>query len=138
MQLESKFSDILEDENEMDKVFEAFVRNFFRAEQTEFPSVKAEWIQWDAQMVATKWESFGRRGDGTEITLGSLFHMAKERGWIDAEFHTDLGNARRLIARHGDNIRFIPEWRKWITWDGTRWRVDTRPSLVASHRLSPL
>jgi Bifunctional DNA primase/polymerase, N-terminal/Primase C terminal 2 (PriCT-2)/D5 N terminal like len=71
-----------------------------------------------------KWQSFGRRGDGTEITLGSLFHMAKERGWTDAEFHTDLGNARRLIARHGDDIRFIPEWRNWIVWDGTRWRED--------------
>jgi 5-methylcytosine-specific restriction enzyme subunit McrC len=47
----SKFSDILEDENQMDNVFEAFVRNFFRAEQTEFPSVKAEWIQWDAEIV---------------------------------------------------------------------------------------
>jgi 5-methylcytosine-specific restriction enzyme subunit McrC len=47
----SKFSDILDDENEMDRVFEAFVRNFFRVEQTEFPSVKAEWIQWDAQIV---------------------------------------------------------------------------------------
>jgi hypothetical protein len=31
-------------------------------------------------------------------------------------FHTDLGNARRLVERHGENIRFIPEWQKWIVW----------------------
>ena len=71
-----------------------------------------------------KWESFGRREDGTAITLGSLFLMAKERGWTNAEFHTDLGNARRLIARHGTDIRFIPEWHNWSVWDGARWRVD--------------
>jgi putative DNA primase/helicase len=29
-----------------------------------------------------------------------------------------------VIARHGDDIRFIPEWRNWIVWDGRRWRVD--------------
>ena len=64
------------------------------------------------------------REDGTAITLGSLFLMAKERGWTNAEFHTDLGNARRLIARHGTDIRFIPEWHNWSVWDGARWRVD--------------
>jgi hypothetical protein len=70
-----------------------------------------------------KWESFSRR-DGDMVSLGTLFQMAKAGGWAEAEFHTDLGNARRLIARHGADIRFIPEWRNWIVWDGTRWRVD--------------
>jgi len=40
------------------------------------------------------------------------------------DFHTDLGNARRLISRHGKNIRFIPEWNKWIVWNGSRWEID--------------
>jgi 5-methylcytosine-specific restriction enzyme subunit McrC len=44
----SKFSDPLKDDKLMAAVFELFVRNFYRAEQTEF-SVKAEPIQWDAQ-----------------------------------------------------------------------------------------
>jgi 5-methylcytosine-specific restriction enzyme subunit McrC len=46
----SRFSDILEDEKLMPRVFEAFVRNFFRAEQTEF-SVASEYIHWDAQAL---------------------------------------------------------------------------------------
>src|SRR5512147_569162 len=38
--------------------------------------------------------------------------------------HTDLGNARRLVARHGDDIRFIPEWQKWNVWHCDHWEVD--------------
>jgi putative DNA primase/helicase len=41
-----------------------------------------------------------------------------------SDYQTDLGNTRRLVARHGTNVRFVPEWRKWIVWDGTRWRID--------------
>ena len=40
------------------------------------------------------------------------------------DFHTDLGNARRFVIRHGKNIRFIPEWNKWIVWNGSRWETD--------------
>lgn len=40
-------------------------------------------------------------------------------------FYTDLGNARRLVARHGHNIRFIPEWKKWLVWRDGRWEIDT-------------
>src|ERR1019366_4260347 len=42
----------------------------------------------------------------------------------DIDFHTDLGNARRFVSRHGKNIRFIPEWNKWIVWNGSQWEID--------------
>ena len=56
------------------------------------------------------WESFDRPYDGPKITAKSIFYTARQHGWIDElrDFHTDLGNARRLIKRHGENIRFIP------------------------------
>jgi putative DNA primase/helicase len=37
---------------------------------------------------------------------------------------TDLGNAERLVARYRDRIRYCPQRRKWLLWDGTRWRWD--------------
>lgn len=37
---------------------------------------------------------------------------------------TDLGNAQRFVIRHGPNARYIPEFRKWMTWDGARWCFD--------------
>ncbi len=42
---------------------------------------------------------------------------------------TDTGNSSRLIHLHGDRLRFIPSWGRWIVWppDGTgRWIVDHR------------
>ena len=42
----------------------------------------------------------------------------------------DLGNADRLIGMYGDDLRYVHEWGRWITWDGKRW--DTRSSGLAS------
>ncbi|WP_273378247.1 phage/plasmid primase, P4 family [Symbiobacterium thermophilum] len=41
------------------------------------------------------------------------------------DFHlTDLGNAQRLIFRHGQDLRYVPAWGKWMVWTGKRWEVD--------------
>ena len=37
---------------------------------------------------------------------------------------TELGYARRLSAAYGDRVRYVPAWKRWLTWDGTRWRDD--------------
>lgn len=37
---------------------------------------------------------------------------------------TDLGNAERFVARHGENVRWLPEWKRWLLWDGKRWAID--------------
>jgi putative DNA primase/helicase len=80
------------------------------------------------------WESFDRPYDGPKITAKSIFYNARQHGWIDEspghDFHTDLGNARRLIKRHGENIRFIPEWRKWIIWNGSGWDIDNDGAIM--------
>ena len=38
---------------------------------------------------------------------------------------TELGYARRLVAAYGDRLRFVPAWKRWLVWDGTRWAHDT-------------
>jgi P4 family phage/plasmid primase-like protien len=38
--------------------------------------------------------------------------------------NTDLGNAERLIHRHGQNIRYNNVFGKWYIWDGKRWNED--------------
>jgi putative DNA primase/helicase len=40
------------------------------------------------------------------------------------EHETDLGNAKRLVADHGVDLRFCKPWKKWLVWDGQRWRDD--------------
>lgn len=37
---------------------------------------------------------------------------------------TDAGNGERFIARHGQDVRYVPTWRTWLVWDGVRWRQD--------------
>ena len=37
---------------------------------------------------------------------------------------TDVGNAQRLVARHGQDLQYVPHWGKWLVWDETRWAVD--------------
>ncbi len=38
--------------------------------------------------------------------------------------HTDVGNGKRLVGYAGDNIRYVPELKKWFHWEGTRWIED--------------
>lgn len=42
---------------------------------------------------------------------------------VEAPQHnTDTGNARRLLARHGADLRYAPALG-WLAWDGERWRA---------------
>ena len=38
--------------------------------------------------------------------------------------HTDVGNAQRLVKRHGRDMRYCHHWKTWLVWDGRRWKVD--------------
>jgi putative DNA primase/helicase len=42
---------------------------------------------------------------------------------------TDLGNAERLVARHGRDLRYVPGL-DWRVWDGQRWRADADGEVV--------
>jgi putative DNA primase/helicase len=37
---------------------------------------------------------------------------------------TGVGNAERLIARHGESLRYCNAWKQWLVWNGQRWVVD--------------
>lgn len=37
---------------------------------------------------------------------------------------TDMGNAERLVARHGHDLRYCEKLNRWFIWDGVRWAVD--------------
>jgi putative DNA primase/helicase len=46
------------------------------------------------------------------------------RGAASNEARTDLGNARRLVRRHGRDLRYCADLARWYTWDGQRWAED--------------
>lgn len=37
---------------------------------------------------------------------------------------TDVGNARRLVLRYGDKLRYCAPWKSWLVWSGSRWEID--------------
>jgi putative DNA primase/helicase len=65
--------------------------------------------------------------------------VEKVREWLgsqrenneSAPHHTDLGNARRLVAEFGRNLHFCYELGKWLVWDGEIW--DTDNSGIVDH-----
>ena len=48
----------------------------------------------------------------------------KIREASQSEMMTDLGNARRLVRLHGNDLRYVAPWRCWMTWDEARWQKD--------------
>lgn len=45
---------------------------------------------------------------------------------------TDLANGKRLVYRHGADIRFTAE-QGWFAWDGRRWAPDPKALTVQRH-----
>ncbi len=77
-----------------------------------------------------------QRADGA-IAAGCHHNGCQGKGWhelrdvIEPEWrkrrrypHTDYGNAERLVAHHGDDIRYCYQQKNWYVWDGTRWALD--------------
>lgn len=83
------------------------------------------------------------QAEGADVTDAWRQHGEVFREWLDGRLAeafradgdasgtgpmrrlTDLGNAERLVDQHGDDLRYCPPWRKWLVWDGLRWRPDT-------------
>jgi putative DNA primase/helicase len=55
---------------------------------------------------------------GTVPVVSSGIELVDEYPW------TDSGNAERLVALHGLDLKFVPKWNKWLSWDGARWVED--------------
>jgi putative DNA primase/helicase len=43
---------------------------------------------------------------------------------------TDLGNAERFYRANCDNAKHCATWKKWLIWDGKRWKVDDEKQAV--------
>lgn len=79
-----KFADFTRDDNKMNQLFEAFVRNFYRIEQKKYTTVKKETIKW--QLSYSDNESFQYLPQmETDITLEN----ENEKIIIDAKFYRE-------------------------------------------------
>jgi P4 family phage/plasmid primase-like protien len=47
------------------------------------------------------------------------------------EKFTDLGNARRFVARYRGTVLYCEAWGRWLQWDAMRWAEDERLEVFA-------
>jgi len=48
---------------------------------------------------------------------------------------TDATTAYRLVTKHGDDIRYIAPWKKWVVWNGAYWETDSGGALIHTRGL---
>ena len=64
-------------------------------------------------------------------TLASAATGALKYPWDGRQrMRTDLGNAERLVDRHGTDLRYCHAWKSWLAWDDTRWARDRTAEVV--------
>lgn len=93
--------------------------------------------RYDEDESERKWIGF----NPNRITYKSIFEWASERhGWINPKSaealkanataatridRTDTGNTTLLAQITDGDLRYVPELRAWLSWNGQRWQRDT-------------
>jgi putative DNA primase/helicase len=78
------------------------------------------------------WQGDHAAGDLSGGAAGPATNCAGDDSRPAAGIHhrTDLGNAKRVVARHGADLRHCHPWKSWLVWDGRRWAVDDTAEAV--------
>lgn len=98
--------------------------------------VSAKSLRYDHDQTQAKWETI----NPDRITYKTIFELAMARGWVNTKSakalkasatadtrqdRTDAGNVTLMAQQVDGNLRFVPERRMWLWWDGERWTPDT-------------
>ncbi|HMG40312.1 MAG TPA: phage/plasmid primase, P4 family [Acidimicrobiales bacterium] len=75
------------------------------------------------QSSGPPWRVDVNEDPATAVALSTLIASAVNDP-LPAEPKTELGYARRFIHVYGARLRYVPPWRQWLVWDGTRWAHD--------------
>lgn len=46
----------------------------------------------------------------------------------------DIGNAERLVAKFGENLRYCFPYKEWLIWEECRWRADSKGQIFEMAR----
>ena len=69
-------------------------------------------------------------GEPVEAEVVDLVVGSEVFSGPDGLRYTDVGNAHRFLDRHGDLVRRVPRWGRWLVFDGGRWRIDYGDTFV--------
>jgi putative DNA primase/helicase len=71
-------------------------------------------------MMRTKWDAKLTNSTYGRYTILKIIQQDTSSSYRD----TDVGNAERLVARHGKDLRYSHSSDEWNVWDGTRYATD--------------
>ena len=72
-----------------------------------------------------------RENGGRKYVIGQGKHARQKiKETSHHERLTDVGNAKRLVRMHGEDVRHVYLWREWLTWDNGHWRHDIDGSIT--------
>jgi putative DNA primase/helicase len=76
-------------------------------------------------------EAFGANGNAivTKVCNWLGIVARQDEPPLGQIHHTDVGNGKRLVIRHGEDIRYC-HGLGWLVWDGTRWKEDKGGAIV--------
>jgi putative DNA primase/helicase len=80
----------------------------------------------EEEIAAALLEINARRCD-SPLEEGEVRHIARSIARYSVDDFlalTDMGNAQRLVIRHGHDLRYCMTHKRWYVWDGRRWCPD--------------
>jgi putative DNA primase/helicase len=96
---------------------DALFRFTCKLRHADVPQSDAEYL---VKKAAEKCDPPYDERDPVEI----VSHVYNKYPADEIENHTDAGNARRFTAHHGQDLHYSYTHRKWLVWNGIRWRKD--------------
>jgi putative DNA primase/helicase len=81
----------------------------------------------DITLINGLWEEqrkAGKPGEAQTTNLSMLRAKELEVQLDEIETATDMGAARRFLKDWGEEIRWCEQFGKWLTWEGSHWKVD--------------
>ena len=58
----------------------------------------------------------------TTTPTAQIANVSDDTVTVDTSYHhTDVGNGKRLVDATRDKLRYVPEWKQWLVWNGQRW-----------------
>jgi putative DNA primase/helicase len=73
----------------------------------------------------------GKKKAAAEVKLPNGMASTGPADLNDSSTLTDVGLARRLVLEASDTLRYVREWKAWLSWTGRHWQKDD--GLAAAH-----
>jgi putative DNA primase/helicase len=62
--------------------------------------------------------------DKSQFVIDNNSHLPTDHWLVTESFRNENRLATQFIDKHGDQLRWVPGWKRWLVWDGKRWKED--------------